>query len=130
MRSRTPWLPVWLLPALLAVPLAAQRASPPALSVDRPIVSAGRLLPLQRPDSAVAGVRTWLSTPPDTIWPPTTRGRVAYTGPVAVLISPRTAGPAEEFLAAFQAGGRGPVFGEESAGSAGETALFALAAGW
>ena len=98
--------------------------------IDRPIVSARRLLPLQRPDSAVAGVRTWLSTPPDTIWPPTTRGRVAYTGPVAVLISPRTAGPAEEFLAAFQAGGRGPVFGEESAGSAGETALFALAAGW
>jgi hypothetical protein len=98
--------------------------------IDRPIVAPRQLLPLQRPDSAAIGVRTWISLRPDTIWPPATRERIAYTGPVAVLVSPRTSGPAEDFLGAFQAGGRGPVFGEVSAGSTGETALFALPANW
>lgn len=98
--------------------------------IDRPFVGARRLLPLVRPDSAAVGARTWLTMRPDTIWPPATRERVAYTGPVAVLISPRTAGPAEDFLAALVAGRRGAVFGEQSAASTGTTALFSLPAGW
>ena len=100
--------------------------------IDRPFVGARALIPLLRPDSTAVGTRTWMSLRPDTIWPPATRERIAYTGPVAVLISPRTSGPAEDFLAAFQTGGRGAVFGEPSAGSTGATALFALpgGAGW
>lgn len=98
--------------------------------IDHPFLTARRRLPLQRPDSTAAGVRTWMTVPPDTIWPPVQRERIAYTGPVAVLISARTSGPAEDFLAAFQAGNRGPVFGEPSAGSTGQTAVFTLPAGW
>src|SRR6266576_4574521 len=58
------------------------------------------------------------------------RERVAYSGPVALLISARTSGPAEDFLVSFQAGGRGPTFGETSAGNTGKTATLALASGW
>src|SRR5256885_3011092 len=94
--------------------------------IDHPFLSAGRMVPLQRPDSAAIGVRTWLRTPPDTVWPPSQRDRIASSGPVAVLIAPRTAGSAEDFLVAFQAGGRGATFGEPSAGGTGETAVFAL----
>jgi carboxyl-terminal processing protease len=64
------------------------------------------------------------------IWPPPTHEHAAYTGPVAVLMSPRTAGPAEDFLVAFQAGGRGPTFGESSAGSTGQTVVRTLSGGW
>ena len=81
---------------------------------------------LYRPDTT--GV--WLSVPSDTIWPPSKRERVAYSGPVALLISPRTSGPAEDLLVSFQAGGRGPTFGETSAGNTGETVTLALASGW
>ena len=98
--------------------------------IDHPFLTAGRMVPLQRPDSAAIGVRTWMRTPPDTIWPPSQRERIAYSGPVAVLISPRTAGSAEDFLVAFLAGGRGATFGEPSAGGTGETAVFALTRGW
>jgi C-terminal processing protease CtpA/Prc len=94
--------------------------------IDRPYRTPRRRIPLHRPDST--GV--WLTIPTDTIWPPAQRERVAYTGPVVLLISPRTAGPAEDFLAAFLAGGRGPIIGEPSAASAGNTALLTLAGGW
>ena len=94
--------------------------------IERPLLTPWRRVPLHRPDST--GV--WLSTPPDTIWPPTQRERIAYTGPVAVLISARTSGPAEDFLVAFQTGSRGATFGESSAGSSGESAALALPGGW
>jgi hypothetical protein len=96
--------------------------------IDRPFLATRRRMPLYRPDSS--GVGMWVSTPPDTIWPPVQRERIAYSGPVAVLISPRTSGPAEDFLAAFQAGGRGAVFGDASAGSTGKTAVLSLPSGW
>jgi C-terminal processing protease CtpA/Prc len=72
----------------------------------------------------------WLGSPPDTIWPPTRRERIPYTGPVVALSSSRTAGAAEELLMAFHAGGRGAIIGETSAGSVGQTAILSLAAGW
>jgi hypothetical protein len=95
--------------------------------IERPALTSRRRTPLYRPlaDSVV-----WLSMPADTIWPPVRRARLAYTGPVAVLISPRTSGPAEDFLVAFLAGNRGPTIGESSAGSTGKTAVLWLAGGW
>src|SRR5262249_38474598 len=98
--------------------------------IDHPFSPARRRLPLQRPDSAAAGNRTWMTIPPDTIWPPAQRERIAYTGPVALLISPRTSGSAEDLLMAFQAGNRGPGFRATSAGSTGQTAVFALPGAW
>lgn len=96
--------------------------------IQRPFLTARRRMVLYRPDTS--GV--WLSMPSDTIWPPLQRERIAYTGPVALLISPRTSGPAEDFLVSFQAGGRGATFGETSAGNTGATATLALggANGW
>ncbi len=95
--------------------------------IERPVLTSRRRTPLYRP---LADSAAWLSTPSDTIWPPVRRERLAYTGPVAVLISPRTSGPAEDFLVAFLAGNRGPIIGESSAGSTGKTAVLWLAGGW
>lgn len=78
------------------------------------------------PDSTGA----WLTAPSDTIWPPPRRERIAYTGPVALLTSARTAGAAEDFIVAFRGGNRGPIIGESSAGSTGQTAVIPLAGGW
>lgn len=94
--------------------------------IERPLLGSRRFIPQYRPDSLSA----WLSVPADTIWPPVRRERIAYTGPVVVLISPRTSGAAEDFVAAFQAGGRGPSLGETSAGSTGKTATLTLSSGW
>ncbi|HEY3220752.1 MAG TPA: S41 family peptidase [Gemmatimonadales bacterium] len=94
--------------------------------IERPFLTSRSRIPRYRPDS----VSDWLALPSDTIWPPVRRERLAYTGPAAVLVSPRTGGAAEDFLVAFQAGGRGPLIGESSAGSTGETVVLALAAGW
>jgi hypothetical protein len=94
--------------------------------IERPLLASRRRMPIHRPDSA----GTWLTTPADTIWPPVRRERIPYSGPVALLISPRTAGAAEDFLVAFQAGGRGPIVGETSAGSTGKTSVLGLAGGW
>jgi C-terminal processing protease CtpA/Prc len=49
---------------------------------------------------------------------------------VVVLVSARTAGPAEDFLVAFRGGNRGPIIGEASAGSTGQTAVLPLPGGW
>jgi carboxyl-terminal processing protease len=77
------------------------------------------------PDSSGA----WLAAPSDTIRP--RRDRVGYTGPVAILASPRTAGAAEDLLVAFRNGARGPIVGETSAGSTGQTLVLPLGArGW
>ena len=94
--------------------------------IERPFLGSRRSIPEYRPDS----LGGWLSVPSDTIWPPVRRERIAYTGPVVVLISPRTRGAAEDFVAAFQAGGRGPSIGESSAGSTGKTATLTLSSGW
>ena len=102
--------------------------------IDRPFLTSRWRTPQYRPayrgtdtpDSAGA----WLSAPPDTIWPVARREGVPYSGPVAVLVSARTAGPAEDFLVAFRAGNRGAIIGETSAGSTGQTALVPLPAGW
>ncbi len=94
--------------------------------IERPLLGSRRRIPEYRPDSLSA----WFSLPSDTIWPPVRRERVAYTGPVVVLISPRTGGAAEDLVVAFQAGGRGPSIGETSAGSTGKTATLALPSGW
>ena len=96
--------------------------------IERPLLTSRRRTPLYSPLLDSAGA--WLSTRSDTIWPPVSRERPAYTGPVALLISPRTGGAAEDFLVAFEAGNRGPIFGESSAGSTGKTAVLALAGGW
>jgi carboxyl-terminal processing protease len=93
--------------------------------IERPLLAPRRRTPLHNLDSLA-----WLAVPPDTIWPPVRRERLAYSGPVVVLSSPRTAGAAEDFLVAFRAGGRGPIIGEATAGSAGQTAVLPLAAGW
>ncbi|PYP39542.1 MAG: hypothetical protein DMD48_06160 [Gemmatimonadetes bacterium] len=102
--------------------------------IERPVLTSRWRTPQYRPayrgsdlpDSAGA----WLTAPSDTIWPPPSRERVPYTGPVAVLCSSRTAGPAEDFLVAFRGGNRGPIIGEPSAGSTGQTAVLSLAGGW
>jgi hypothetical protein len=94
--------------------------------IERPFVGSRRRIPQYRPDS----IDAWATVPPDTIWPPARRERIAYTGPVVVLISPRTGGAAEDFVVAFQAGGRGPSVGEVSGGSTGRTATLTLASGW
>lgn len=78
------------------------------------------------PDSSGA----WLQAPSDTIWPLARREGIPYTGPVAVLVSARTAGPAEDFLVAFRAGNRGATIGETSAGSTGQTTVVPLPVSW
>jgi C-terminal processing protease CtpA/Prc len=101
--------------------------------IDKPLLTSRWRTPQYRP--AYRGTDTpdssgaWLSAPSDTIWPPARRQRVPYTGPVAVLISARTAGPAEDFLVAFRGGNRGPIIGEPSAASTGQTVVVALGMG-
>src|SRR3989442_5351212 len=94
--------------------------------IERPFLTSRRRIPLYRADS----LSGWFNMPSDPIWPPVRREGLAYTGPVVVLCSTRTAGAAEDFLVAFQAGGRGPIIGESSAGRTGKTAILTLADGW
>ena len=96
--------------------------------IERPLLGSRRRIPEYRPPPD--SLNAWFSLPSDTIWPPVRRERVPYTGPVVVLISPRTGGAAEDLVVAFQAGGRGPSMGETSAGSTGEAATLALPSGW
>lgn len=101
--------------------------------IDKPFLTSRWRTPQYRP--AYRGSDTpdssgaWLSAPSDTIWPLPQKQRVPYTGPVAVLISARTAGPAEDFLVAFRGGNRGAIIGEPSAGSTGQTIVLALGTG-
>src|SRR5574341_376338 len=86
------------------------------------------LTPRWRAPQFVATTLTWFSGPPDTV--PPRRDRAIYTGPIAVLISRRTAGAAEDFLAAFRHAARGSVIGEPTAGSAGRGVTIPLPHGW
>jgi len=100
--------------------------------IERPFLTSRWRTPQYRP--AYRGADTpdssgaWLAAPSDTIRP--RRDRMGYTGPVAVLSSARTAGAAEDFIVAFRNGARGPIIGEATAGSTGQTLLLPLAAGW
>lgn len=100
--------------------------------IERPFLTSRWRTPQYRP--AYRGADTpdssgaWLAAPSDTIRP--RRDRMGYTGPVAVLSSARTAGAAEDFIVAFRNGSRGPIIGEATAGSTGQTLLLPLAAGW
>ncbi len=69
--------------------------------IERPLLTSRRRTPLYSPLLDSAGA--WLSTRSDTIWPPVRRERLAYSGPVVLLVSPRTCGAAEDFLVAFDA---------------------------
>jgi carboxyl-terminal processing protease len=105
--------------------------------IDRPVLTSRWRAPQYRPvyrreepssgdgsDSSVA----WVTAPADTIRP--RQDRTAFAGPVALLASARTAGAAEDLLVAFRNGARGPIVGETSAGSTGQTRLVPLAKGW
>ncbi|HWC75300.1 MAG TPA: S41 family peptidase [Gemmatimonadales bacterium] len=102
--------------------------------IDRPVLTSRWRTPQYRP--AYSGSDTpdstgaWMTAPSDTIWPRTRREGIAYSGPVAVLSSPRTAGPAEDLLVAFRNSGRGSIIGEISAGSTGQTAVLKLTGEW
>lgn len=100
--------------------------------IDRPFLTSRWRTPQYRP--AYRGADTpdstgaWLAAPSDTIHPRRDRG--TFSGPVAILASVRTAGAAEDLLVAFRNGARGPIIGEPSAGSTGQTLVLPLAAGW
>lgn len=102
--------------------------------IDRPFLTSMWRTPQYRPayrgPDSPDSLGAWLTAPSDTIWPPPRRERVPYTGPVVLLSSERTAGPAEDLLVAFRAGKRGPIIGEPSAGSTGQTTVVPLPAGW
>lgn len=99
--------------------------------IDRPFLTSRWRTPQYRPAYRGADVPdssgAWLAAPSDTI--PPRRDRSRFTGPVAILASARTAGAAEDLLVAFRNGARGPIIGETSAGSTGQTLLLPLARG-
>lgn len=76
------------------------------------------------PDSSGA----WFTAPPDTV--PARTDLPVFTGPVAILASPRTGGTAEDMLVAFREAGRGPIVGRPSAGSPGQVGEFRLYKDW
>ena len=76
------------------------------------------------PDSSGA----WFAAPPDTV--PARTDLPVFTGPVAILASPRTGGTAEDVLVAFREAGRGPIVGLTSAGSLGQVGEFRLYKDW
>ena len=100
--------------------------------IERPVLTSRWRTPQYRP--AYRGADTpdsngaWLAAPSDTIRP--RRDRTRFAGPVAVLVSPRTAGAGEDLLVAFRNGTRGPIIGETSAGGTGQTLLLPLYRGW
>jgi hypothetical protein len=102
--------------------------------IERPFLTSRWRTPQYRPSYRGAdtpdSTGAWFAVPSDTIWPPSRRERVPYTGPVTLLSSPRTAGAAEDLLVAFRNGSRGPVIGEPTAGRTGQTVVLALAGGW
>ena len=98
--------------------------------IERPFLTSRWRTRQYRPAYPRDSAGAWLQAPSDTIWPLARREGIPYTGPVAVLISARTAGPAEDFLVAFRAGNRGTIIGETSAGSTGQTTVVPLPASW
>ncbi len=100
--------------------------------IERPFLTSRWRTPQYRPayrgaDAPDSG-GAWFAAPCDTIQP--RQGRARFAGPVTILASPRTAGAAEDLLVAFRNGSRGPIIGETSAGSTGQTLLLSLPRGW
>ena len=102
--------------------------------IERPVLTSRWRTPQYRPAYRGADAPdsngAWLAAPSDTIRPRQGGGRTRFAGPVAILSSPRTAGAAEDLLVAFRNGSRGPIIGETSAGSTGQTLLLPLRRGW
>ncbi len=100
--------------------------------IEHPVLTSRWRTPQYRPayrgGDAPDSNGAWLAAPPDTIWP--RQGRARFAGPVAILASPRTAGAAEDLLVAFRNGARGPIIGETSAGSTGQTLVLPLPRRW
>lgn len=71
----------------------------------------------------------WAEAPPDTIVPRAERARFPGIA-VAVLTSGRTAGAAEDFVAAFRGARRGVVIGQRTSGATGHRIVLPLPAGW
>jgi hypothetical protein len=100
---------------------------------ERPFLTVARRTPRYEPlalapvtDDSLLG---WAAAPPDTIGAPP--GRARFPGvPVALLTSGRTAGAAEDFVAAFRAARRGVVIGERTSGATGHRILLPLPQGW
>lgn len=68
----------------------------------------------------------WTEEPPGE-WP--ANGVKWYSGPVALLIGPRTGSAAEDFCVAFDYMQRGTMFGEPTAGSTGQPLVYSLPGG-
>ncbi len=102
--------------------------------INRPVLTSRWRTPQYRPayrgNDTPDSTGAWLTAPADTIWPPLSHQRIAYSGPVAVLSSARTAGAAEDLLVAFRNSGRGSIIGEPSAGGTGQAAVVRLTGGW
>ena len=99
---------------------------------DKPFPAARWSTPLHRAVPFSTGprdtARAWYVAPLDTVWP---RGdRPNYTGPIAVLTSLRTTGPAEDFVVAARSAQRGTVIGERTAGDPGRVMAIPLPRGW
>jgi carboxyl-terminal processing protease len=104
-----------------------------ARMMDGPFLTVRRRTPRYEPfvlgpitDDSLIG---WAEALPDTIQVAAERRR--FPGVVvAVLTSGRTAGAAEDFVAAFRAARRGAVIGERTAGATGHRVLLPLPGGW
>lgn len=99
---------------------------------ERPVVTVRRRTPRYQPVELAAitddNLIGWTEAPPDTIQPRT--DLPSYTGRVTVLASARTAGAAEDFIAAFRVANRGIVVGERTAGAAGRQITLPLPGDW
>ena len=100
---------------------------------DRPILTVRRRTPRYEPfalapvnDDAMIG---WAEAPPDTIVPRADRARFPGV-PVVLLTSGRTAGAAEDFVAAFRMADRGVVIGERTSGATGHRIVLPLPREW
>ena len=98
----------------------------------KPFVTPRWRTPQYRPALRAWGIldstAVWYAAPPDTVRP--VADRPPYGGPVAVLVSSRTGGAAEDFLVAFRNAARGPIIGETTAGATGQTLAVPLVKGW
>jgi carboxyl-terminal processing protease len=100
---------------------------------DQPFLTMRRRTPRYEPvalapitDDSLVG---WFEALPDTVRPRTDHVRLSGV-PIVLLTSGRTAGAAEDFVAAFRTAGRGVVIGERTAGATGHQILLPLPEDW
>jgi len=100
---------------------------------DRPFLTVRRRTPRYEPVALAAvtddSLLGWAEAPPDTIVPRADRARFPGIA-VALLTSGRTAGAAEDFVAAFRGLRRGVVIGERTSGATGHRILLPLPGDW